>query len=47
MEIIATCKKHGFSLSHEDGHGAFEVADYDDSLAAWLMDASDCTSALP
>ena len=29
-EIDAVCKKYGFSISHEDGHGAFEIEDYDE-----------------
>ena len=42
-EMLAVCKKHGFSLGHEDSHGAFEVYDYDAWCDNWLMDAMDCT----
>lgn len=24
-DVIAVCERHGFSISHEDGHGAFEI----------------------
>ena len=41
FELAAVCKKHGLSISHEDGHGAFEVENYDEKLSDWLMDAID------
>ncbi len=28
-EIEETCKKYGLSISHEDGHGAFLIEEYD------------------
>lgn len=40
-EIISVCKKHGMSISHEDGHGGFEIEEYDDDLSDWLRNASD------
>jgi len=43
-EVIVVCKNHGLSISHEDGHGAFVICDYDDSDSRWLMDALDKTS---
>ncbi len=38
-EIIEVCKKRGFSLSHEDTHGAFIVEEYDEDNIQWLMEA--------
>ena len=35
-EILGVCKKHGFSISHEDGHGAFEIEEWDEETGAWL-----------
>lgn len=28
-EVLAVGQKHGFSITHEDGHGAFEITDHD------------------
>ncbi len=28
-EIEEVCKKHGFGIGHEDGHGAFKITTYD------------------
>ena len=42
-EVIEVCKKHGFSISHEDGHGGFQITKYNVRDADWLMDASDDT----
>lgn len=39
-EIESVCKKHGFSISHEDGHGAFEIEKYDKKNIDWLKDAN-------
>lgn len=38
-EIDTVCKKYGFSISHEDCHGAFIIEDYDKSNMEWLRDA--------
>ena len=38
-EIVEVCKEHGFSLSHEDTHGAFIVERYDKDNIQWLMEA--------
>lgn len=38
-EIVRVCKEHGFSLSHEDTHGAFVVEKYEEDNIQWLMDA--------
>jgi hypothetical protein len=42
-EILEVCKKHGFSISHEDCHGGFLICKYSDRDAEWLMTASDET----
>ena len=42
-EIIQVCKKYNFSISHEDGHGAFEIKDYEDFYSRWLLAAIDAT----
>lgn len=39
-EVIDVCKKHNFSISHEDGHGAFVIEIYEDDYAEWLNAAS-------
>ena len=39
-EIEAVCKKHKFSLSHEDTQGGFIVEEYDKQLSEWLQQAS-------
>ena len=42
-EIIEVCRKHGMSISHEDGHGAFEVVRFNDADSDWLMCAANKT----
>jgi len=42
-EIIKVCGKHGLAISHEDGHGAFEVVNIEKGDFKWLKDASDNT----
>jgi hypothetical protein len=37
QEIAAVCKKHGFSIGHEDTHGAFIIEAYDKANIDWLM----------
>ena len=39
-EIEETCKKHGYSISHEDGHGAFEIEKYSDDNIECLKNAN-------
>jgi hypothetical protein len=39
-EVIAVCRKHGMSISHEDGHGAFLIERFNESAAEWLMGAA-------
>jgi len=43
-EVVEVCKRHGLSIGHEDGHGAFRVEDYDETNTEWLLDAIDETS---
>jgi FAD/FMN-containing dehydrogenase len=40
-EIAEVCRKHGLSISHEDGHGAFIVTDdrMEENIA-WVNAAS-------
>ncbi len=38
-EILAACRKHSMSLSHEDTHGAFVIEAFSEKKAAWLKDA--------
>lgn len=38
-EIVNLCKEYDLSLSHEDGHGAFLVSDYNESYSNWLLNA--------
>lgn len=42
-EVEAVCERHGLSLAHEDGHGAFLVVDYDDGRAGFFEYAHDAT----
>ena len=42
-EIVAVCKKHKLSISHEDQHGGFEIENYDDCFTGWFTQASDRT----
>ena len=41
LDIMEVCVRHKLSLSHEDGHGAFEITDLDVDDAAWLRAAHD------
>lgn len=41
-DIDLVCKKHNLSISHEDGHGAFLIEEYDKHNIDWLFDASKC-----
>lgn len=38
-EVVDVCKKHGFSISHEDEHGAFTIVVFNNENVDWLMDA--------
>lgn len=36
------CKKYNLTLSHEDGHGGFEIEPYDEKTLRWIFNATDC-----
>jgi hypothetical protein len=38
-ELVQVCKKHGFSLGHEDTQGAFIVEKYAEDNIRWLKSA--------
>ena len=38
-DIIIVCNRHGLSLSHEDGQGAFIVEDYSSKNIERLLEA--------
>jgi hypothetical protein len=40
-EIVAVCKKHGMSISHEDQQGGFDIEPFDEHYVRWLSAASD------
>jgi hypothetical protein len=46
--VDAVCKKHGFVISHEDGHGAFEIETVPVQAPArewdnnWFLAAREC-----
>jgi hypothetical protein len=42
--IREVCRNLGFSLAHEDFHGAFIIEDYDEQNIKWLFSASDQTT---
>jgi len=42
-ELVAVCRKHNLSVSHEDYQGGFEVAAFSEKNVAWLLDAADAT----
>lgn len=46
-ELVAVCRRHGYSIAHEDGHGAFVVEPYSESNAEWLREALLATWPLP
>lgn len=38
--VLDVCKKYGYSIAHEDVHGAFEIhIGYDEDYAGWLRKA--------
>ncbi len=43
-DIVEVCKRHGLSISHEDGHGSFLVEKYADGLTMWLLNAQNGVS---
>jgi hypothetical protein len=38
-DIIVICKKHGMSIAHEDGHGAFQIEVSSETNFDWLRAA--------
>lgn len=40
-EIEEVCKRHGLSISHEDGHGSFIIEKFDPYNISWLNDADE------
>ncbi|MDE3097237.1 MAG: hypothetical protein KGK07_14710 [Chloroflexota bacterium] len=42
-EVEAVCERHGLTLAHEDGHGAFLVVGYYDVRGGTFADAHDET----
>ena len=38
-EILEVYEKHGLSISHEDGHGAFIVEQDSQDNRKWIMEA--------
>ena len=42
-DVLTVCKKHGFSIGHEDGHGGFEIHQYREHYSEWLRDAKEVT----
>lgn len=43
LEIIEVCKKHGFSISHEDSGGSFLIEKFNEIDTKWLMKADNKT----
>ena len=41
VDLLAVCRRHELSLSHEDEHGAFRVIEYNSRAAQWLLDAQE------
>ncbi len=43
-DIDEVCKKHGLSISHDDGyaHGSFEIEEYNKRNIEWLREANKC-----
>ena len=39
-EIAEVCRRHGLSISHEDGHGSFVIEPFDEYNVEWLSEAS-------
>ena len=35
-EVIKLSKEYGFSIEHEDCHGAFEIRKYNEDASDWL-----------
>jgi hypothetical protein len=44
-DLVAVCRKHNMSISHEDGHGAFEIESFSKDNIEWLSEAHDATDS--
>lgn len=42
--LEALMQEHGMDILHEDGHGAFEIAERGDSSSSWVDGACDLTT---
>ena len=42
-DVLRVCQQHGLSIEHEDGHGSFEIATYNEDSSQWLRAAADAT----
>jgi sugar phosphate isomerase/epimerase len=42
-ELVKVCEDYGFSIGHEDTHGAFKINNYTADDIEWLRSATDCT----
>jgi len=42
-DVLSVCRKHGFSISHEDGNGAFVIEKFNEADSDWLRAAADDT----
>jgi hypothetical protein len=47
IEVDAVCRKHGLSIGHEDGHGAFTVGNYKRLYRNWLYNAENMIKTTP
>ena len=43
-ELLTLLEKYGFSISHEDTHGGFQLVDFNVDDNDWLLDFSDRTT---
>jgi len=46
-DVIAVCRKHGLTISHEDTHGAFVIEVASEDSGEWLLHAVDDTDPEP
>lgn len=45
-EVLEASKRHGLSISHEDGHGSFIVEQFKQDNIDWLNDAAESVGEL-
>jgi len=43
-DVVAVYKKHGLSISHEDGQGAFIIEPFSELKVLWLRHSYDGTT---